>query len=112
MTYLLSDLHEKNPRFHPRRGRQPGICGKDLTVQGFCQNNVGGIIRTEIISQFPNSILEWLMRISLNLEILKIFASAPGQVYVYLPESKLAAKAAQDLQINQVRRANLAFMMK
>jgi hypothetical protein len=87
-----------------RRFGKRAIAGHYRRLKSLCEGNVHGIIRADIVSQFPRAIEEIEMAVAVEIDVVQIvngFAGAGGR---YLASPREASQSLKDLDVDEVWR--------
>ena len=93
-----------DPAAEAGRTGQPFVAGDKDCVQQFCKRDVRGVVRRQVLSQFPTACDQLLMWDPLQRECREIRHGEVGPSHFQLPDHDLSSPDRCDLQIDQFRR--------
>ena len=93
-----------DPAAEAGRTGQPRVAGDKDCVQQFCKGYVRGVVRRQVLSQFPAACDELSMRDPLQRQRQEIRHGEVGPSRFELPGHDLSSPDRCDLQVDQFRR--------
>lgn len=87
----------------PRCGSQPLVAGQQGRAKRFSQSHIGGVVRCQDVPEFPYSVEQQIMGISVHREIQKVEQRLTASLRAQFSGSGVASQNLCDFKVEQMR---------